>query len=171
MGSSHVRVLALSIVLALALPAVAGASLKSTLAKSRHLWATVNICDTAGHPDEIGIRASMPGTGKKSRWRMYMRFRLEYMNAEGTWTKFSGRGPNSGYQPVGPARFKARQSGWLFPFQPGEGQVFKLRGVVDFQWRKGVRPLATLTEVTTSGHHVTIAEPEGYSAATCEIKG
>ena len=29
------------------------------------LWATVNVCDTAAHPNEIGIRASMPG-GKRA---------------------------------------------------------------------------------------------------------
>jgi hypothetical protein len=26
-------------------------------------WATVNVCDTTGHPDGIGIRGSMPGPG------------------------------------------------------------------------------------------------------------
>ena len=161
-------VLALS---ALALtPAVAEASLTQNLAKSRHLWATVNICDTKKHPDRIGIRASMPGTGVRKH-RMYMRFRVEYRNAEGKWTRFKGTGPDSRFQPVGPARFKARQSGWLFPFDPDKGDKYTLRGIVTFQWRRGPRILATTQEATTAGHGVSIADPAGYSAAACDVKG
>ena len=154
----------------LAFPAAAAADLESNLKKSRHLWATVNICDTEKHPDAIGIRASMPGTGVRKQ-RMFMRFQLQYRNAEGKWAKFSGRGPDSRFQPVGPARFKARQSGWLFPFDPDVGDVYTLRGVVTFQWRRGPRILATVQEVTTPGHGVAIADPEGYSAAACDVKG
>src|SRR4051812_24300134 len=111
--SSHVRSAPLAIALAclLALPGVAGANRSKTLSKSRHLWVTVNICDTAKHPDTLGIRASMPGTGRKKE-RMYMRFTAEYQAVDGTWKAFSGDGPDSGWQPVGPARYKARQSGW-----------------------------------------------------------
>ena len=159
-----------AILAVLAFPAVANADLRSNLAKSRHLWATVNICDTQKHPDAIGIRASMPGTGVKKQ-RMYMRFRVEYRNAAGKWAKFSGKGPDSRFQPVGPARFKARQSGWEFPFDPDKGDQYTLRGVVTFQWRRGPRIIATVSEPTTAGHGVAIADPEGYSAAACDVKG
>ena len=166
------RSVPLAIVLACLLAAPAGAADRSSkLSKSRHLWVTVNMCDTAKHPDTLGIRASMPGTGRK-RERMYMRFRAEFKAADGTWKRFSGEGPDSGWQPVGPARYKARQSGWLFPFEPAAGQRFELRAVVDFQWRRGTKKVvARASEVSTAGHNVTIAEPEGYSAATCEIVG
>lgn len=163
--------LAIAVACALAAPAAADANRSKTLSKSRHLWVTVNICDTAKHPDTLGIRASMPGTGKKKE-RMYMRFRAEYQAADGTWKRFSGEGPDSQWQPVGPAVYKARQSGWLFPFEPAAGQRFTLRAVVDFQWRRGTRKVvAKAREASSAGHNVTVAEPEGYSAATCEIVG
>ena len=37
---------------------LAGASPASA---TRHLWATVNVCDTAAHPDMMGVRGRMPG--------------------------------------------------------------------------------------------------------------
>ena len=40
------------------------------------LWATVNSCDTFDSPDAMGIRASMPGNGR--RQRMYMRFSAQW---------------------------------------------------------------------------------------------
>ena len=40
-----------------------------------------------------------------------------------------------------------------------------------FQWRRGPRILATTQEATTAGHGVSIADPEGYSAAACDVKG
>ena len=46
------------------------------------LWATINVCDTAKHPDTIGIRASMPGSGTKGE-RMYMRFQVQYFQRVG----------------------------------------------------------------------------------------
>src|SRR4051794_4625683 len=48
-----------------------------TIDKNKLLWATINICDTAKHPDVIGIHASMPGAGKALE-RMYMRLEVEY---------------------------------------------------------------------------------------------
>ena len=164
------RSILLFLVLLLLVPAAALADRSSTLAKSRHLWATVNVCDTAEHPDTVGVRASMPGTGRRKE-RMFMRFRLEFRAEDGTWQRFSGDGPDSGFQPVGPARFKARQSGWLFPFEPAAGQRFELRALVSFRWRRGARIVARAEERSTAGHDVTIADPEGYSAASCEITG
>ena len=158
--------LVLLIVLLVAAPAHAQRSID----KSRHLWATVNVCDTEQSPNTIGLRASMPGSGKRTE-RMWMRFRVQYKAADGTWKDFSSRGTNSGFVPVGSARFKARQSGWKFPFEPDAGQRFELRGIVNFQWRRGTRVVRRATKQTTPGHNVAIAEPEGYSAATCEIVG
>ena len=101
-----------------------------------------------------------------------MRFRLQFKAADGVWKDFSAAGTNSGWQPVGSARFKARQSGWTFPFEPAAGQRFELRGVVNFQWRRtGGKVVRRATKATTPGHNVTLADPEGYSAATCEIVG
>src|ERR1700761_2564183 len=46
----------------------------------KDLWATVDICDTVAHPDQMGVIASMPGDGKR-RQRMYMRFRAQFYDA------------------------------------------------------------------------------------------
>ncbi len=165
MKSSHLVLLAL---LALLVPATADA--QRSIDRSRHLWSTVNICDTQKSANVVGLRASMPGTGRKKE-RMFMRFRVQYKLADGTWKDFSSKGTNSGFQPVGSARYKARQSGWKFPFEPDAGQRFELRGVVNFQWRRGDKVVRRATKSTTPGHNVALAEPEGYSAATCEIIG
>ena len=43
-------------------------------------WATVNRCDTTAHPNQIGIRASMPGLARRTR--MFMRFRVQYQDGD-----------------------------------------------------------------------------------------
>jgi hypothetical protein len=154
-----------------ALPAAAHAGEDRTIDKSRHLWATVNICDTEKSPNTIGLRASMPGSGKKKE-RMFMRFRVQFKGADGVWKNFEAKGTISTWQPVGSARFKARQSGFTFPFEPDAGQRFELRGVVNYQWRQnGGKVVRRATKATSAGHNVSVADPEGYSAATCEIVG
>jgi hypothetical protein len=151
---------------ALALPAAASAQ---TVDKSRHLWATVNICDTSKNPDTLGIRASMPGSGKSTE-RMYMRFRAQYLVGE-EWRAFRSSGTDSGWVRVGSARFKARQSGWSFPFKLREGQRYELRGVVRFEWRRGRKVVRRAIKRTTAGHGTAFSDPKGYSSATCRIAG
>ncbi len=165
------RFILLPFLLLLLLPASASAkpTLEERLAKSRHLWSTVHSCDTKKHPNQLGIRASMPGTGVRAQ-RMFMRFRAQY-KADGVWRNFSRNGPDSRWQPVGPAHYKARQSGWFFPFRPKKGQAFELRARVDFRWRRGSRIVAQVKEFSTPGHSARGADPDGYSAATCEIRG
>src|SRR5215217_6262169 len=46
-------------------------------------WATVNVCDTLTHPNEIGMRGDMPGLARRSR--MFMRFRVQYEDGSGDW--------------------------------------------------------------------------------------
>ena len=151
------------------LPAPAHA--QRTIDKSRHLWSTVNICDTEKNPNTIGLRASIPGSGRR-RERMFMRFRVQYMGVDGLWKEFTTASTTSNWRDVGSARYKARQSGFSFPFEPDPGQRFQLRGVVTFQWRqRGGTVVRRATKATTTGHNVTFADPEGYSAATCEIVG
>lgn len=165
MRPSHAFVVSL-LMLLLAPPAHA----QRTIDKSRHLWATVNICDTEKSPNTVGLRASMPGSGRR-RERMFMRFRVQYLGADGLWKDFTSASTTSRWRDVGSARYKARQSGFSFPFEPDAGQRFELRGVVNFQWRRGAKVVRRATKATTTGHNVTFADPEGYSAATCEIVG
>ena len=141
--------------------------------KSRHLWATVNVCDTERNPDTLGVRASMPGSGRKGE-TMWMRFRVQYYSErEQLWHNFTAAdGTDSGYIRVGRhARYKARQSGYLFPFSPDAGERYRLRGAVEFQWRRRGRVMRNARELTTAGHRAAVADPEGYSAATCDIVG
>ena len=142
-----------------------------TVDKSRHLWATVNICDTPGNPDTIGVRAQMPGSGKSNE-RMYMRFRVQFFSqVDQKWHNFLADGTQSGWVSVGSARYKARQSGWSFPFELEPGQEFELRGTVSFQWRRGTKVVRRAAKRTSSGHKTALSDPEGYSAATCTLKG
>ncbi|HKN95449.1 MAG TPA: hypothetical protein VJU60_14020, partial [Thermoleophilaceae bacterium] len=96
----------------------------------------MNICDTAGHPNQMGVRANMPGDGNR-RERMWMRFHAQFYNSQTKkWFDVKGNGV-SGWQRLGSSRAKAKQAGYTFSFaQPKAGAAFVLRGVVDFQWRE-----------------------------------
>lgn len=137
--------------------------------KSRHLWATVNVCDTLAHPDTIGVRASMPGS-PHPREQMFMRFRVQYFrSSDQLWHNIT-KGGNSGFISVGPAKYKARQAGRLFVFAPPAGGSFELRGKVTFQWRSKGKVIRSAALVTTAGHRSTAGtDPPGYSSDTCVI--
>jgi hypothetical protein len=146
----------------------APASAARTVDHNPRLWATVNICDTAKHPNTIGIRASMPGSRFK-RERMYMRFRVQFFSrAEQRW-KLVRSGADSGWVFVGLARFAARQGGNSFEFSPPAAGSTLLRGVAYFQWRRKGKVVRRARKRTTANHPASQADPAGYSAATCSI--
>jgi hypothetical protein len=155
--------LAAALMLAIAVPAAAASA--TSVFQSRHLWSTVDVCNTAKHPDVVGVRGSMPGTGSRSE-QMFMRFRLEYQTSGG-WVYDTGA--DSGFVAVGSAEFKARQSGFDFTVTPGTGG-YVVRGVVTFEWRQGAKVLVHAQKATTAGHlSIAGADPPGYSAAACSI--
>jgi hypothetical protein len=163
-----VRFLALLILVALALPATASAQ-ERTIDKSPLLWSTVNLCDTARHPDTMGIRASMPGSGRRGE-RMFMRFKAQFFSeVDNRWHNFTSAVPRSGWIDVGHGGYRARQSGWRFPFEPRKGQQFELRGVVNFEWRKGTRVVRRAAKRTRGGHRTAVSDPRGFSSATCRV--
>jgi hypothetical protein len=144
----------------------------------KNLWATVNICDTAIHPNQMGVRASMPGN--HTRERMWMRFHAQfYKPRTRQWFDVKGNGV-SPWQYVGRARVKSQQAGYTFSFAPpAAGNAFVLRGVVDFQWRTRRRTksgklrtvvVRTLHANTKGDHPSAGADPPGYSSGTCEIR-
>jgi hypothetical protein len=135
------------------------------------LWATVNVCDTAGAPDTIGIRGSMPGSGNRAE-RMYMRFQVEFRDpADRVW-KPIGRSGDSGWISVGSGRYRARQSGRNFVVRPPSAGRFRLRGNVAFEWRRDGRTVRRASRRTKGGHRGTQgADPDGYSSSTCTIRG
>lgn len=163
---------------ACALPAAtAGAQKRKivTVDDSRHLWATVNVCDPAEPPpdigpDTIGIRASMPGS-RDGREIMYMRFRVQFFKElDQKWHNVV-KGGDSGWQRVGLARYKARQSGRYFRFSPPVGSpTVQLRGKVNFEWRLKGEVTRKAVKLTSKGHKSSAGSfPAGYSEATCTI--
>src|SRR5437879_13109149 len=62
--------------------------------QSRQLWATINICNPKDQPDILGVRGSMPSDGH-SRDKMYMSFRLQYLNSTTKhWADLAGTTPS-----------------------------------------------------------------------------
>lgn len=156
---------ALAAVLCLALAAPAASA-----PRPRDLWATINVCDTASHPDQLGVRARMPGNG--TRQVMYMRFRVHYYSeAEGIWHDVGGDGLSDWIR-LGSARIRHREGGYTFSFDPpAAGSRFILRGVVEFQWRRG-RTIVRRARANTKGGFESTrgADPPGYSSGICEIR-
>lgn len=143
-------------------------SLRRLLA-SHELWATIDVCNSPHHPNTVGIRGSMPGDGK-AHDKLYMSFRLQYLNtATQTWIDVAS-GATPTFVPVG-AGATARQGGTSFQLVPAAGKpAVTLRGVVDFQWRRGKKVLQSAARPTTAGRKsLAGADPAGYSAASCPI--
>jgi hypothetical protein len=146
-------------------------------AGAESLWATVNICDTERSPDSMGVRASMPGTGR--RQRMYMRFTaLYYSGSAQAWLAVPGAG-ESPWVYAGSARYAQGQAGWTFTFSaPPAGATFTMRGVVEYEWRArrrggrrarwtAVRRRSRVTRTGVEG--VDGGDPPGTSKALCLI--
>ncbi len=138
------------------------------LVRSDDLWATINVCDTAGHPNTIGVRGSMPGLGDKSS-KLQMRFRVQY-RADGQW-RYAKRSSDSGWQTVGRTIRQVVESGQNFTFlPPTDGGSHELRGVVRFRWIRAGEVRHFQTRFTEPGHKSTAgADPKSYSAGLCEI--
>jgi hypothetical protein len=138
------------------------------LLDSHELWATIDVCNPADQPDTVGVRGSMPGD-HHAHDKMYMSFRLQYENASKQWVNLSS-GASSGFIAVGSGA-SARQGGTSFELKPVAGKpAVTLRGVVDFQWRRGSAIVFSTAVPTVVGHKsLAGADPPAYSAATCVI--
>lgn len=148
---------------ALAAPATASADIDRD-----RLWATVNVCDPESREDVVGIRASMPGSGRRSE-RMHVRIVLQYRDADGDWRRV-GKGGDSGWIALGHARVTARQTGRDFEVAPPREGSARLRGLVLYEWRRRGEVVRRARRRTSGGHGDTLgADPPGASAATCVI--
>jgi hypothetical protein len=138
------------------------------LLDSHELWATIDVCGPANQPYTVGVRGSMPGD-KHARDRMYMSFRLQYLAADKRWVNVPS-GASTGWVAVGSGA-SPRQGGTSFELKPAaEKPAVTLRGVVDFQWRRGKTVLVSGAQATAAGHKsLAGADPAGYSAASCVI--
>ena len=127
-------------------------------AAERKLWATVNICDTASHPNEIGIRAALPARA------VLLRFRVQYRDsADGRWRWV--RGANSRWHkapqgaPVG-LELRGRRRRHADPARRRELPLERREGKV-----------VRRTRITEVGHRSSAgADPADFSAATCRIE-
>jgi hypothetical protein len=135
--------------------------------QSRELWATVDACNPPSHPRTIGVRGSMPGDGHP-RDVMYMRFLVQNLDpSTHAWVNV-GASADSGFVRIGSAA-STRQAGRTFEFKPTV-TPYTLRGLVEFQWRRGARTVLTASRPTTARHtSLAGAEPKGFSAATCTL--
>jgi hypothetical protein len=149
--------------------APASASAATPVERSRDLWATVNICDSAGHPNYIGVRGSMPGLGRRAQ--LYMRIQIHYLAAaDGKWHNLESKG-DSGYMKLGVARKRVIEGGFSVEIKPpADGGAHTMRGAVTFIWKRSGRTVKRLREITEAGHKSTKgADPAGFSAAICQI--
>jgi len=161
----HTFILVTLLVLLAAAPARA-----ASVERSKDLWATVNVCDTPARPDVIGIRGSMPGSGRRET--LEMRFQVHYLDRrDGKWHNLDD-GADSGFVRVGVSRRRTLESGYSFTFAPpARGGASVLRGAVTFRWRRGGRTIRRFREITEAGHRSTRgADPPGFSAASCELR-
>jgi hypothetical protein len=141
----------------------------AALLRSRLLWATIDVCNAPDQPDTLGVRGSMPGL-RDAHDTMYMRFRLQYLNATTkAWTDLA-HGVSPKWANVGSGA-TARQGGRSFQLSPVAGQpAVTMRGVVSFEWRHGSTVLAQASRATSAGRKsLAGADPAGFSAATCVI--
>ena len=139
-------------------------------AATKHLWSTVNICDSANHPDDVGVAARMPGGAKG--YRMYMRFYVQYLDGE-DW-RFVKTGGRSPWVYAGSDKFSWIERGWTFSFQPPPaGTSYQFRGFVRFEWRRGKTKVVKRTHRYTSAGHpgTSNADPKDYSARKCKMTG
>ena len=112
----------------------------------------------------------MPGS-RDGREIMYMRFRVQFFKElDQSWHNVV-KGGDSGWQRVGLARYKARQSGRYFRFSPPVGSpTVQLRGKVNFEWRLKGEVTRKAVKLTSKGHRSSAGSfPAGYSEATCTI--
>jgi hypothetical protein len=146
-----------------------GAALQPAQAKTKHLWSTVNICDSPKYADSVGVAARMPGDGTARQ--MYMRFYVQYREDK-KW-KYVKEGGQSPWLKAGSAKYTWSQRGYTFGFDPpAAGTKFILRGLVKFEWRgKGGKVVKKTHRITSSGHETKGADPAGYSAAQCTLEG
>ena len=111
----------------------------------------------------------MPGTGKKGE--MFMRFRVQfYDKTTKRWRTVRDTDADSGFLSAGSSRFKVRQTGATFHFTPPTGNAFRMRGMVDYEWRAKGKVSKSTRRYTERGHKsVAGADPKRFSAAECKI--
>lgn len=148
-------------------PVAALAAPQTSIPHTNLLWATIDECQAGADGAIVGVRASMPGTGDTSE-QMFMRFALQYRRpAHRRWHKLAG---SRAFVNVGSAAYASRQAGLNFRLSATTAPGTVLRGIVDFQWRRGVSIAQSVLRFTSAGRRPSAgAQPPGYSAARCSV--
>jgi hypothetical protein len=132
---------------------------------SRQLWATINICNTRAHRDNIGIRGQMPALGFPARLRMTIQVDYWVLTAQ-AFKPVPGADARAVAR-LGTVGVGQQQGGHTFQFKPGAGL---LSGTITFQWILGGKVVGQISKQATGGHRaVDQADPPHHSAATCTI--
>jgi hypothetical protein len=176
MRTARASLLAAGLGLAMAVPAAAKpprpptprqvAHAVSTAEKSSSLWATINICNSRTHRDEIGVRGQMPSLGFSST--MSMTITLNAWSASEK--KFVAiNSPNAvDTVKLGSHSRGLEQGGTIFPFQKGEKGLWN--ATIVFTWTRQGKVVGTTQRRTTAGHHTAdFGSPPRYSAKQCSI--
>jgi hypothetical protein len=134
--------------------------------KSSSLWATINICNSHTHRDQIGVRGQMPSLGLSATMSMTIT-----LNAwSSTDKKFEPiNSPNAVARiPLGSHSRGLEQGGTVFPFQSGETGLWNASIV--FTWKRQGKVVGQTKRRTTAGHHTAdFGSPPRYSAKQCSI--
>lgn len=176
MATGMALAMAAGVALALAVPAAAKAAKPPTRRQITHavtaaekassLWATINICNSRTHRDEIGVRGQMPSLGFSST--MSMTITLDAWSASEK--KFVAiNSPNAvDTVQLGSHTRGLEQGGTIFPFQKGETGLWN--ATIVFTWARQGKVVGTTQRRTTAGHHAAdFGSPPRYSAKQCSI--
>jgi hypothetical protein len=136
----------------------------SSAKRSKALWATVNICNSPSHPNQLGIRGQMPALGFPA-W-LSMRIQLNYYSD--SQKKFVVDPGSTKMIRLGRSRSGLQQGGAVYAFNPHAGL---LNASVRFDWRRSGKLLGSTTQTTTGGHRgADFGSPPHFTAAQCRIR-
>ena len=107
-------------------------------------WMNLNDCDSGSHT--VGVRASQAGDSLGRR--MFSRFSYQWFSSQkNAWLPIPGSG--SGWLDAGNQPWLSHETGWNQTFAPPPaGASFRIRGVVEMQWRRGGAVAKSATLVT-----------------------
>ena len=133
----------------------------------RSPWATINVCDPATAPGQVGVRASVPNRAGAAQW---IRIRIQFFDRTRKAWRVVRTGGDTGFRRLsrGGGRFFGGTTFTITP--PAAGSSLTLRGLVDIEWRRG-RRVVSRAQLTTHGGHADASDPLlQVSAPTCVIR-
>jgi hypothetical protein len=135
--------------------------------KSPSLWATINICNSHTHRDQIGVRGQMPSLGFSSTMSMVITLNA-WSSTQKNFVPINS--PNAvSTVTLGSFSRGLEQGGTVFPFQSGETGLWN--ATIVFTWKRHGKVVGRTPRRTTAGHHAAdFGSPPRYSAARCLIR-